>query len=74
MIHHGNGNNGHYTCCVRDRKTNKWTHRNDARVIDVTPEHVASQEAYMLIYERGEYVDIMEEEEEEATPVPLQYM
>ena len=42
-------------------------------MIDVTPEHVASQEAYMLIYERGEYVDILEEDKC-GSPVPLLYM
>ena len=32
VIHHGNGNNGHYTCCVKNKTTNTWTHRNDTRV------------------------------------------
>ena len=57
VIHHGNGNNGHYTCCVKNKLTGFWTHRNDSRVFDVSEEYVASQEAYMLIYERGDYID-----------------
>ena len=57
VIHHGNGNNGHYTCCVKNTKSNTWTHRNDSRVTVVSAEYVASQEAYMLIYERGEYLE-----------------
>ena len=32
VVHHGNGNNGHYTCCVKNKTTNTWTHRNDTRV------------------------------------------
>jgi ubiquitin C-terminal hydrolase len=32
IIHHGNGNNGHYTCCVKNKTTDSWTHRNDSRV------------------------------------------
>lgn len=53
IVHHGTSTNtGHYTAFVYDPTRDEWTHRNDMRVRVVSAEYVASQEAYILIYQR----------------------
>jgi hypothetical protein len=45
---------GHYTCYAYNEEKGAWINFNDSRVHVVTPEEVATSQAYMLFYERND--------------------
>jgi ubiquitin carboxyl-terminal hydrolase 44/49 len=55
VIHHGTRLlSGHYTCYAYNEEKGAWINFNDSRVQVVTPEEVATSQAYMLFYERND--------------------
>lgn len=45
-------NGGHYTCCVKNERTNNWFSYDDSHVKEVLESKVRSPFAYILFYKR----------------------
>lgn len=52
IVHHGQLGSGHYISYIYNLEADAWFEMNDSSVQITTPEFVASQNAYVLFYER----------------------
>ena len=62
--HMGNVDYGHYIAFCRDTNDGvpRWFEYDDERVIEMKPENVVTEEAYMLIYQRKDVGNMSSEE------------
>ncbi|KAH8400876.1 hypothetical protein KR009_001608 [Drosophila setifemur] len=52
ICHHGTVGGGHYTCYARNALNGRWYNFDDQFVTEVTPETVATCQAYVLFYQK----------------------